>query len=130
MTADQQKVIQYWRDSAERDLLTARDLLKLKHRGWALFIYHLAIEKLLKALVVKAGITPPYTHDLEKLALRANLRLAKTYKKWLEEITDFNLEARYPSDKRLFYQKATESFTKIWSKHCEEIYQWLTKRLD
>ncbi len=29
----------------------------------------------------------------------------------LEEITDFNLEARYPDDKFSFYQKSTKEFT-------------------
>lgn len=130
MAPDQRKAIKHWRDSAKLDLATARDLIKLKHYHWALFIYHLAIEKLLKALVIKAGITPPYTHDLEKLAIHASLKITKIYKKWLEEITNFNLESRYPADKRALYQKATPTYTNFWAKNCEDIYRWLEKHLN
>lgn len=122
MIADQQKVIQFWRDSAKHDLETARDLIKLKHYDWALFIYHLAIEKLLKALVVKASITPPYTHKLAHLADVAELKLPDDYREWLKEITTFNVEARYNSVKLEFYRKANQNYTQLWSKQCEEIY--------
>jgi len=128
MTADQRNqrnAIKFWDESSKRDLATARDLLKLKHNHWSLFIYHLAIEKLLKALVIQAGITPPYTHNLERLAKLARLNIDKEQSVVLKEITEYNLTARYPGEKLLLYKKATALYTEQWSKNCEEIYQWL-----
>ena len=61
---EKEKVIQYWRESAQRDLGAARDLIKLKHYNWALFIYHLAIEKLLKGQLVKSDKEIPAIHKL------------------------------------------------------------------
>lgn len=130
MAPDQRKAITHWRDSAKRDLATARDLIKLKHYHWALFIYHLAIEKMFKANLINVGITPPYTHKLQRLASLAKLPLLNKYRPWLKEITSFNLEARYDSEKLEFYHKATASYANRWATQCEEVYQWLQKQLD
>ena len=41
---DAQKIIKYWKESAERDFNVAKALLKLKHYDSCLFFSHLAIE--------------------------------------------------------------------------------------
>ena len=43
------KRLNYWQAAARRDRETAQSLLELKRYDWSLFIYHLALEKLLKA---------------------------------------------------------------------------------
>ena len=59
------KTIKYWLDSAAYDLDTGRTLLGSKRFPYALFFAHLALEKVLKALVVKATQQhAPYTHSL------------------------------------------------------------------
>lgn len=130
MTADQKRAISFWRESAESDIATARDLVKLKRYHWALFLYHLAIEKLLKALVINAGITPPYTHDLKRLVTISKIKTDNDFNAWLKEISTYNLEARYPAEKLTLYKKASLVYTKLWSKRCEEIYQWLQKQIN
>lgn len=125
----QQEVIAFWQTSAQRDRDTARSLFELKHFDWSLFIWHLAIEKLLKAVVVKHGVTPPPTHDLSRLAELAELKLTDEQRNWLEEVTDFNIEARYPHEKKALYEKATSEFTKLWHSRCEELFIWLEQIL-
>ncbi|MCP4305594.1 MAG: HEPN domain-containing protein, partial [bacterium] len=53
MTFDADKTIKYWIDSANYDLETGKSLLIMKRFPYALFLGHLSLEKVLKALVVK-----------------------------------------------------------------------------
>lgn len=132
MTLDQQRqqeTIQFWRESAQRDRETAQSLFQLKRHDWSLFIFHLALEKMFKALVVKKGTTPPPTHDLERLAELADLTLSDERRDWLNEITGYNIEARYPSEKNALHQKATHVYTRQWHKRCEQIFLWLEQHL-
>ena len=97
--------INYWLKSAEHDLVTTQSLFEAKHYDWRLFLSHLVIEKTLKALNVKINyITPPRIHDLTKLAELSNLKLDNDKINQLEQINDFNIEARYPDEKFNFYK--------------------------
>ena len=63
-----------WLDSARYDLNTAESLFGSERYVYALFFCHLALEKVLKAVVEKrTGSTPPKTHDLEYLLELADL---------------------------------------------------------
>lgn len=66
---------------------------------YALFMGHLALEKLLKALVVKATRDhAPYTHSLPFLAEKTGLKVPKEILKKLAGFMEFHFEARYPND--------------------------------
>ena len=118
----------YWLKSADQCVIVANDNFKLKHYSWSLFFWQMAIEKLLKGLIVSRGKAPVYTHRLDQLLSQAGLEIDVKMKNNLKEITSFNLEARYDDYKLSFYKKATLSYTRKWIKICEEVYQWL-KRL-
>ncbi|MCF8307867.1 MAG: HEPN domain-containing protein [Bacteroidales bacterium] len=47
---DKEKLINYWIESSDDDYETMIDMYNSKRYSWALFIGHLMIEKLLKAL--------------------------------------------------------------------------------
>ena len=59
--------IQYWVESAEHDLDSAESLFTAGKYDWSLFIGHLVLEKILKALYVQDNQNrlPPKTHNLE-----------------------------------------------------------------
>lgn len=72
------KYVAYWFEESEKDALVMRSLLKNGHYTWALFVGHLVLEKLLKALYVKAvSIQPPRTHNLVKIARDSGLKLTE-----------------------------------------------------
>jgi HEPN domain-containing protein len=48
-----EKQVEYWKLSAEHDLDSAQTLKKEKKYDWALFLGHLVLEKILKAIFVK-----------------------------------------------------------------------------
>ncbi len=53
---DFDRIIDYWKESSDKDFKTMLDLYQTKNYSWALFMGHLVIEKLLKALYVKKDL--------------------------------------------------------------------------
>ena len=122
----EQDLIEFWRQSAEKDLKVAEDNLKLGHFHWALFFFQLVLEKILKSLVVKRRKeNPPPTHDLVKLASEAEVNLSDEQKQDFKEITSYNIEARYDDIKLSFYKKATKEYALKWAKKSKEYFLWL-----
>jgi len=127
---DVEKTVNYWIDGSEYDLETAKSLIKEKRYPHALFFGHLAIEKLLKALVVK--ITKghaPHTHSLIMLAKKTEIKISAQLMDSLAEITEFNMEARYPVESRDFYKKCTKEFTDNKFEEIRKAYRWFKKKL-
>jgi HEPN domain-containing protein len=95
-----------------------------------LFFCHLFIEKIIKALVVKATEKPtPYGHKLSKLAKFTKIDFSEGQLDLLDELTAFNIEARYDDYKFHFYKKATKKYTQEYLSKSKDIYQWLKKKL-
>ncbi|OGR03601.1 MAG: hypothetical protein A2511_12735 [Deltaproteobacteria bacterium RIFOXYD12_FULL_50_9] len=129
MTVDTVKTIAYWRESAAYDLETGQTLLRSKKYPYALFFGHLAIEKLLKALVVRhSGGHAPYSHSLVMLAGKTGLALPEAMIDQLAEFMEFHTEARYPDAKMDFYQKCTREFARGKFKEVKKVYTWLLKK--
>lgn len=129
--AEIKKLVAYWTKLAEYDLKTAESLLRSKRYPYALFLCHLAIEKLLKARVsFVSGEHAPYTHNLPHLADMAQLSFSEDQKRLIADLTDFNLEARYPDWKRDFYKRATAAYTKEYVGATRTLFVWLKKSLN
>jgi HEPN domain-containing protein len=121
-----QNIIQYWQDSAQDDLESADILFQSKKYSQCLFYCHLATEKLIKGLIyVKKDEPPLPIHNLLKLFSYTGLSLPEDISIKLREISKWNIEARYDSVKREFFQKATIIFTQEWLKVTHEVYLWL-----
>ena len=131
MVFEVEKTIKYWLDGAAYDLETGRSLLESKRFPYALFFGHLSLEKVLKALVVKATQQHAlYTHSLTLLASKTNLEIPESILDQLAEFTQFHLESRYPDDKKEFYEKCTEVFAQRKFREMEDVYQWLIRKLE
>ena len=97
---------------------------------YALFIGHLALEKLLKALVVKTTRKhAPYTHSLPLLANKLGIQIPKKTIKSLAGFMEFHFEARYPDEQKNFYKKCTRKFTTQKLQEIKEAFIWLQERL-
>lgn len=130
MTFDINKTIKYWLESADYDLETGRSLIESGRYPYALFFGHLAIEKTLKAIVVKSTKThAPFTHSLILLARHANMDIPEDILDKLAEYMEFHIESRYPDEKKNFYNKCTEKFARLKFSEMEETYRWLIQKL-
>ena len=131
MSFDVDKTINYWVESAEYDFETGKSLLESKKFPYALFFVHLAIEKILKAIVVKnTGEHAPYTHSLILLAKNAKINIKDQTLDQLAEYMEFHIEARYPNEKKDFYKKCSEEFTTNKIDEMDRVYKWLKKELN
>lgn len=125
-----EELIKYWVDASDLDFRAMNNLFESKDYIWCLFLGHLVIEKLLKALAVKNNTeTVPKIHDLNKLAYAAGLEIDETLADLLDIITAFNIEARYPDYKKEFYKKANLDFTLYYQTKISELRVWLTNQL-
>ncbi len=119
-------LIDYWLKSAASDMEVAGHLFEKGDYHYCLFFGHLVLEKALKALYVKnVNSNPPFKHSLPLLAEKGQLILTRDQETFLEEVTDFNMEARYPDIKFSFYKKCTKEFTEKYLNQIKEFYQWL-----
>ena len=112
---DVDKIVEHWIETSEEDFQTMYNLFNSKSYSWSLFLGHISIEKLLKALYVRKNkIHAPFTHNLYRLAELCEIELTDEQSDWLDKITSFNLNARYDDYKREFYSMCTEDFTLKW----------------
>lgn len=129
MSQNLQPQINYWKSSAHKNFAAAKTLLQNKHYDAALFFCHLALEKILKALVVKRTKKPaPYLHHLEKLAHLAGVKLTKEQTEYFRLINTFNIAGRYDDAKLAFFKKCTKEYTENFFQITKNLYVWLKKQ--
>lgn len=123
-------VLSYWIESSNHDFRAMGHLFEKGDFSWSLFIGHLVVEKLLKAVYVQqVDITPPFIHDLVRLAEKAGLALTEDQKDVLDTISTFNLQVRYDDYKMSFHRKCTRTFTAQWIHEIEAFRTWIKSKL-
>lgn len=127
---DKERIINHWIEGSDNDFKTMIDLYQTKNNNWALFMGHLVIEKLLKALFVKTkGEFPPITHDLRRICEKANIEIDMSQQILLDSISRFNIKARYDDYKQSFYQLCTDNFTAEWISKIKDCRLWIKAML-
>lgn len=122
----------YWTESSDHDLSSMDDIFSRAERyDWALFVGHLALEKILKALWVKNNESdvPPRTHNLLKIAEGADLELNEKDKLFLNRVNSFNLETRYPEYKKEFYLECTREFAEKNIKDIRDFHKCIRAKI-
>jgi HEPN domain-containing protein len=118
---------EFWLNAAKEDLQTSFDMLIIKRYNWALFVGHLAIDKLLKAkFILKFEVQPPKTHNLLLLIDKLEIMLDNDTKLLLMTINKFNIEARYEEYKRDFEKICTPDYTINYLNKIKEFFKWMT----
>ena len=125
MTTDEQ--IKYWIDLSDGDLKVAETLLKNRHYLYAGFMCHQVIEKILKGCFVKLkNETPPYVHDLPRIAKQADFYglFSDEQKIFLNTLTSLNIETRYPDYKDRIAKLLTKERTEQIFEQTKQMQQW------
>ena len=114
------------RAGAVEDWAVARDLIERDRARHGLFFAHLALEKMLKALVARATADiPPRIHNLVRLAELAALDLPPGFLDTLAEVNPFNLAGRYPD---ALVAAPGRADAKALLSRAEEVGAWLQSR--
>ena len=98
----QEEKVRYWLDIADYDIDTAEAMYKTKRWLYVAFMCHQVIEKTLKAYwSAKRDDIPPYIHNHKRLAEGCGLyeQLSEEQKDFIDTISTFNIQARYPEYK-------------------------------
>jgi len=123
------KTVEYWKEGSKYDLGVARALFKSRKYPYALFIGHLSVEKMLKALVVAhTRQHAPFTHSLAVLADKTGLSIPPEIKNKLARFMEYYQEGRYPEEQKNFYRRCTKSFAEFGLKEIEEVLRWCRRK--
>lgn len=122
--------VAYWRELARYDLETAVAMFRSRRYLYVLFVCQQAIEKMLKALVVRVtGELPPRTHRLMRLADMARLPLSESQIDLLRRLSAFYIESRYPSDAVSLVTTLDRAAAQDYLQQTRELFRWLAAQL-
>ena len=121
----------YWLELAEYDLDTARAMLETGRYLYVGFMCHQVIEKALKGVVSSSGKTPPYIHNLSKLAELSGVyeRLTDEQRDLLDALEPLNIQARYPEEKDRIFSTLNADRCRALLVQTEELYRWIRATL-
>jgi HEPN domain-containing protein len=120
---DIEKQIQYWVEGAKEDWDVAQELLAKGRVRHALFLGHLALEKILKANVCRiTQDLAPRIHNLIRLAELTGFNLSPDQIDILAEMNAFNVEGRYPET---LQAPPTVSEGGQYLARAKEVFEWL-----
>ena len=124
------KLIEYWQDGSRRDWDAYLALRRARKYGHALFFLHLALEKKLKAAIVKESKAhAPFSHNLVYLAAKLACDVSEALLEDLKAIGEFNMESRYPNEKSDFFKRATKKYADHWHGRGQDITAWLDRHM-
>lgn len=127
---NKEEIIKHLTDTSENDFRTKMILFESRSYSWSLFLGHISVEKLLKAIYVKKfGVHAPFTHNLYRFAELCEINLTDEYSDWFDKITSFNINARYNDHKREFYSQCTPEFTEYWINIIKKLREWIKQML-
>jgi len=123
---------QYWIELAEYDLETAKVMLSSRRLLYVGFMCHQVVEKALKGhYQFSRKDTPPYTHNLIRLASQSGLfqKLNEAHKSLLDVLEPLNVEARYPTQRDQLFRSLTDDRCKSILERTEEFFAWIRQQL-
>jgi HEPN domain-containing protein len=84
---------------ADYDLESARHMLKTGRDLYVIFLCHLSLEKMLKALVTEITQSVPFkTHDLILLVKKSGLEIPQEHLEFIGKINSASIPTRHPED--------------------------------
>lgn len=117
-----------WLEAAVYDLESARHMLSSGRYLYVVFLCHLTLEKLLKAVVAEVtGQTAPRSHDLIYLVKRSGISPEPRYLDFIGKLNNASIPTRYPSDIREAIREYTEQVADSYLKQTEEVATWLKR---
>jgi HEPN domain-containing protein len=115
-----------WIDSAKYDIESARHMFKTGRYIYVIFLCHLSIEKMLKALVAQSQDRhPPYTHDLYELITLAHLEIPTEHQTVVAQLNEISIATRYPEDFGQMVKHYPKNVAERFLKQSQAFVKWL-----
>ena len=124
--------VTYWLDIANYDLETAEAMFQTGRWLYVAFMCHQVIEKTLKAYwCATQPDDPPYTHHHMRLAEGCGLyeKMSDDQKDFLDVVTNYNIEARYPEDKEALARTLMPQVCRQIIDETKLLMTWITEQL-
>lgn len=113
--------------SAEYDIRVAEHMLKTGDYIYTVFLCHLAIEKMLKAIVAeKTTKLPPKTHNLLYLIKISEIEVPTKLFDFIAKINNASIITRYPEDIHKIKKAYPKNIARDYMNRTEEILKWLS----
>lgn len=126
MTVNIKKLFNYWLSDAEESWSVAESLMEKNKYPEALFFGHLALEKILKAIVVaKQNTHAPPIHNLLELLKKTDVARDNKLIAELRLFSGFYMAGRYDEEKMDFRKKCTKKFSEENLEKMKKYYLWL-----
>jgi HEPN domain-containing protein len=112
--------------SAEYDLATAEHMLKSGRYIYVVFMCHLALEKMLKAVAVKTKNSPaPKTHNLLYLSKLAEINFTGKHFEFVSKINNASIITRYPEDFSTLVEVYPSDVVASYLEQTKDVIEWL-----
>jgi HEPN domain-containing protein len=120
------KTTKNWIVSAKYDINSARHMFETKRYIHVIFFCHLAVEKMLKAIVAESQDShPPYSHDLYELIRLARLDIPKPHQVLIATLNQLAIATRYPEDLDQLVKSYPKSVAEDFLKQSKAVLKWL-----
>ena len=131
IAAEVDPITQQWLERAEYDLETARSLLQSQRYLYVAFMCQQTLEKYLKAFMTSLNKTPPFLHNLPRLAEEAVLLsdLTEERQRLLADLNPYYIKARYGEYKSALSKVCTANKASDFLKKTEEPAKWLRAKI-
>lgn len=115
---------------AAYDLKTAEAMFKTGRYLYVAFMCQQAIEKLIKGIIFDiTSKTPPYSHRLVALLEIAGIPADKERLDFLEILTVYYINSRYPEYKEKLSKTLNKKTTRSIFQRTQECFKWLKSEL-
>lgn len=115
-----------WLEAAAYDLESAHHMLSSGRYLYVVFLCHLTLEKMLKALVSEVTAKPaPRSHDLIYLVKKSAISPEPRHLEFIGKLNNASIPTRYPSDIREAIREYTEEVARSYLQQTEEVVTWL-----
>jgi HEPN domain-containing protein len=125
------RVVRNWAATANYDLRTAEAMYKAGRYLYVVFMCHLAIEKMLKAILAQQypEDVPPKIHNLIHLAQKTEMTLPDNLKDFFQRIDNVSVATRYPEDLRTLSKEFNQDTAKRILTETKRMIRWLKQHL-
>lgn len=125
------RITTQWLERAEYDLGSAETLFKSGRHLYVAFMCQQCIEKAIKAEIASKGKTPPYLHNLLRLAETASLMdiLDENQRLLLADLNPYYIKARYGEYKDSLSKICDAGKAAQFIRETKGFFSWLKARI-